>query len=257
MKKTHNAITGNGSPLSKYQDIMVGNRSWMHFLYYEWCQFLAPVPGVLGMALRKIFWPALFGSCGKGCMFASGITLRQPGRIHLGNAVVISEGCILDGRHEAEPVSIRFGNNVILSNDVMISCKNGRISIGDNCGINARTIIQSTSNCPVVIGTDCIVGQQCFLVGGGSYHIDRLDIPMREQGIRNDGGVHLEEDVWLGGNVTVLGGVTMGKGSVAGAGALLTRSVADYTVSLGAPAQVVKKRTSTDSTDSMDRADRA
>ncbi|XCN72497.1 MAG: acyltransferase [Candidatus Electrothrix aestuarii] len=245
MKKTHNAITGKGSSLSKYQDVMVGTRSLYAFLYYEWCQFLAPIPGALGMVLRKIFWPALFGSCGKGCMFAAGITLRQPGRIHLGDAVILSEGCILDGRHGTESVSIRFGNNVMLSNDVMISCKNGTISIGDNCGINARTIVQSTNNCPVHIGSDCIIGQQCFLVGGGSYNIDRLDIPMREQGIRADGGIHLEEDVWLGGKVTVLGGVTMGKGSVAGAGAILTRSVDAYTISVGAPARVVKNRKDT------------
>ncbi|WLE98038.1 MAG: acyltransferase [Candidatus Electrothrix communis] len=243
MKKTHKAITGKGSPLSKYQDIMVGSRSFAAFLYYEWCQLLGPIPGALGMALRKLFWPGMFASCGKGSMFASGITLRQPGKIHLGEDVVLSEGCILDGRHGTEPVSIRLGNNVILSNDVMISCKNGTVSIGDNCGLNARTIVQSTNNCPVVIGPDCIIGQQCFLVGGGSYHIDRLDIPIREQGIRADGGVCLEEDVWLGGNVTVLGGVIMGKGSVAGAGALLTRSVAAYTISLGVPAQVIKKRT--------------
>jgi acetyltransferase-like isoleucine patch superfamily enzyme len=195
------------------------------------------------MALRKFFWPGMFASCGKGSMFASGITLRQPGRIHLGEDVVLSEGCILDGRHGTEPVSIRLGNNVILSNDVMISCKNGTVSIGDNCGLNARTIVQSTNNCPVVIGPDCIIGQQCFIVGGGSYNFDRLDIPIRKQGIRADGGVCLEEDVWLGGNVTVLGGVKMGKGSVAGAGALLTRSVAAYTISLGVPAQVIKKRT--------------
>lgn len=242
MKKTHKAITGKGSPLSKYQDIMLGSRSWAAFLYYEWCQLLSPVPGALGMALRTFFWPAMFGSCGRGCMFASGITVRQPGRIHLADAVVISEGCILDARHESEPISIRLGSNVILSNDVMISCKNGTVTVGDNCGLNARTIVQSTNNCPVLIGPDCIIGQQCLLIGGGSYNLDRLDIPIREQGIQADGGVHLQEDVWLGGNVTVLGGVTMGKGSVAGAGALLTRSVDAYTVSLGAPARVVKNR---------------
>ncbi|WP_339137999.1 MAG: acyltransferase [Candidatus Electrothrix sp. GW3-4] len=242
MKKTHAAITGKGSPLSKYQDVIIGNRSLFSFLYYEWCQLLGPIPGALGMILRKLFWPALFASCGKGCMFAAGIVLRQPGKIHLGDAVVLSEGCILDGRHGTESVSIRLGNNVILSNDVMISCKNGTVTLGNNCGVNSRSIIQSTNNCPVVIGPDCIIGQQCFLVGGGSYHYDRLDIPIREQGIRADGGVQLEEDVWLGGNVTVLGGVKMGKGSMAGAGALMTRSVAAYTISLGTPARVVKNR---------------
>jgi len=242
MKKIHQAVTGKGSPLTKYQDVMLGNRSLAAFVYYEWCLFFGPIPGALGMLLRKIFWPGIFADCGKGCMFAPGIALRQPGRIRLGNSVIISEGCILDGRHGTAKVSISLGDNVILSNDVMLSCKNGTIKIGDNCGLNAQTIVQSTNDCPVVIGPDCIIGQRCFIVGGGSYTIDRLDIPMRKQGIRADGGVRLEADVWLGGNVTVLGGVEMGKGSVAGAGAVLTKSVDEYTVSLGVPAKVVKTR---------------
>jgi galactoside O-acetyltransferase len=242
MKKTHQAITGKGSALTKYQDVMVGSRSLFSLLYYELCMLLAPIPGALGMVLRKIFWPRLFGACGRGCMFASGIVLRQPGRIRLGRAVVISEGCVLDGRHGSEPVAITLGDNVILSNMVMLSCKNGTIRIGDNCGLNAQTIVQSTNTCPVTIGRDCVIGQHCFVIGGGNYNIDRLDVLIREQGIQDDGGVQIGDDVWLGGNVSVLGGVSMGRGSVAGAGAVLTRSVADYTVSLGVPARVVKTR---------------
>ena len=242
MEKTHQAVTGQGSPLAKYQDLMLGRRSLAALLYYEWCLLLGPLPGLGGMALRKLFWPRLFASCGQGCMFAPGIVLRQPGRIRLGKGVVISEGCILDGRHESAAVSISIGDNVILSNDVLLSCKNGSISIADNCGINSRSIIQSTNNCPVQIGPDCIIGQNCCLLAGGSYHLDRLDVPIREQGIRNDGGLLLEADVWLGANVTVLGGVTMGRGSAAGAGAVLTKSVEAYTISLGVPAKVVKSR---------------
>ncbi len=242
MKKTHQAITGKGSPLGKYQDVMLGNRSLFSLLYYELCMLLAPIPGAPGMVLRKIFWPRLFAECGKGCMFASGIVLRQPGRIRLGRAVIISEGCVLDGRHGSATVSISLGDNVILSNTVMLSCKNGTIEIGANCGLNAQTIVQSTNNCPVTIGQDCVIGQRCLIIGGGNYNLDRRDIPVREQGIQADGGVQIGEDVWLGGNVSVLGGVRMGRGSVAGAGAVLTRSVADYTVSMGVPAQVVKTR---------------
>ena len=243
MQKTHQAVSGTGSPLAKYQDVMVGgSRSWAALLYYEWCMMLGPLPGAIGMLLRQLFWPRLFASCGKSCLFAPGIILRHPGRISLGSSVVISEGCVLDARHSSAAVSIRLGDNVILSNNVMLSCKNGTIRIGSDCGINAQTIVQSTSGCPVEIGPDCVIGQQCFIVGGGSYNIDRMDIPIREQGIRADDGVRLEADVWLGGKVTVLGGVTMGRGSVAGAGALLTKSVAPYTVSLGVPARVVKTR---------------
>lgn len=242
MQKTHQAVSGKGSPLAKYQDVMVGSRSWAALLYYEWCMLLGPLPGAIGMLLRKIFWPRLFAECGKGCLFAPGIILRHPGRIGLGSSVVISEGCVLDARHSNAAVSIRLGDNVILSNNVMLSCKNGMIAISENCGLNAQAIVQSTNNCPVFIGPDCLIGQQCFIVGGGSYNIDCLDMPIRRQGIRNDGGVRLEGDVWLGGKVTVLGGVTMGRGSVAGAGAVLTKSVAPYTVSLGVPARVVKTR---------------
>ena len=242
MEKTHRAVTGGGSALARYQDVMVGNRSLLSFLYFEWCLLLGPVPGALGMVLRKIFWPGLFGSCGKGCMFASGIVLRQPAKIRLGRSVIISEGCVLDGRHGSETTSITLADNVILSNNVMLSCKNGTIRIGDNVGLNAQTIVQSTNDCPVEIGADCVIGQRCFIVGGGNYNLDRRDIPIREQGIQADGGVHLEEDVWLGGNVTVLGGVRMGRGSVAGAGAVLTKPVEEYTVSLGVPAKVVQTR---------------
>lgn len=241
MERTHDAITGSGSPLRKYQAVIVGSTSLLDLLYFEWCMLTGALPGALGMVLRKIFWPRMFASCGRGVMFGANIVVRNPSRICLGNNVVISEQCILDGRGEAKE-TIGLGNDVILSNQVMLSCKNGTIVIGDSTGVNAQTIIQSTSNCPVTIGRDCIIGQQCFIVGGGSYNIDRLDVPIRSQGIREDGGVVFSDDVWLGGNVTVLGGVTLGRGSVSAAGAVVTRSIPEYAVCMGVPARVVKTR---------------
>ncbi len=243
MKKTHSAITGKGSPLKKYQEVMVGSNSIPSLLYFEWCMLLAPIPGALGMLLRKVFWPSLFGSCCKGCMFGANIVLRHPNRIHLGRSVVISEGCVLDGRHGHEEQVITLGDNVILSNTVMLSCKNGTISIGNDVGINAQTIVQSTNGCPVTIGDDCILGQRCFVIGGGTYNIDRLDIPIREQGIKDDGGVTIADNVWLGGNVTVLGGVSMGAGSVVAAGGVVTASVESNTINMGVPAKVIRTRT--------------
>ncbi len=242
MKKTHAAITAEGSSLKKYQEIMVGSRSVSALLYYELCMLLGPVPGALGMVLRKIFWPRMFGSCGKGCMFGAGIVVRHPGRIHLGRSVVISEDCVLDGRHGTSARTIQLGDNVILSNNVMLSCKNGTIAIGKDTGINAQAIIQSTNDCPVNIGRDCIIGQRCLVIGGGSYNMNRLDTPIRKQGIRNDGGIVLKDNVWLGGNVTVLGGVTMDSGSVAAAGTILTKSVAANSVNMGIPARTVRNR---------------
>lgn len=241
-KKTHKAVTGKGSALGKYQDVMVGNRSFLFLLYFEWCAWLGVVPGALGMLLRQLFWPRLFGSCGRKAAFGRGIVLRHPKRIHLGDSVVISEGCILDARNQETDRAITLGNDVILSTNVMLSCKNGSIAIGDSTGINAGTIIQSTSNCPVSIGADGILGQMCFVIGGGSYNIDRLDVPIRMQGIKGDGGVEIEQDVWLGGKVTVLGGSRIGAGSVVAAGAVVTRPMPAYSIAKGVPARVTGSR---------------
>lgn len=242
MDKTHAAVTGKGSALGRYREVVVGSSSLLTFLYYEWCMLLAPVPGALGIALRKIFWPGLFGSCGKGALFGVNIVLRHPGRIHLGTSVVLSEGCILDARNPGTDRAIVLEDDVILSSNVMLSCKNGSIRIGSNAGINAQAIIQSTNGCPVTIGRDVIIGQRCFVVGGGNYNIDRFDVPIRSQGIRDDGGVTVADDVWLGGNVTVLGGVMLEKGVVVGAGAVVTRSMPAYSICRGIPAKVTGTR---------------
>jgi acetyltransferase-like isoleucine patch superfamily enzyme len=240
--KTHKAVTGKGSALAKYQDVIVGNRSIPYLLYYEWCSWVGALPGALGMFLRKIFWPRLFGSCGKNVAFAAGIVLRHPKRIHLGDSVVISEACVVDARNAELEKAVVIGNDVILSNNVILSCKGGAIFIGDSTGVNSGTIIQSTNKCPVTICADVIIGQRCFVVGGGSYNIERVDIPIRLQGIKDDGGVTLEEDVWLGANVTVLGGVTVGKGSVVAASAVVTKTVQPYSICRGIPAEVTGKR---------------
>ena len=242
MKKTHVAVTKGGSALSRYQTVVVGNRSLRATIYYEWCTWLACIPGAAGLLLRKTFWPRLLGSCGKGVAFGANIILRHPHRIHLADRVVISEGCILDARNQESSHVITIGKDVILSNNVMISCKNGSVRIQARTGINAQTIIQSTNNCPVSIGADVIIGPRCYIVGGGNYNIDRLDIPIWHQGIKHDGGVRLENDVWLGVNVTVLGGVTMGTGSVAAAGGVVTKSIPDRAICGGVPAKIMKMR---------------
>ena len=242
MKKTHESITGKGSALAKYQQVMIGNSSLLSLLYYEICQLLVYIPGAVGMLLRKIFWPKMFRSCGRGTLFGAGVVVRHPGKISLGESVVISEQCVLDGRHSKDIETIVIGDNTIMSNNVMLSCKNGTISIGANVGINAQSIIQSTSGNGVTIGSDCVIGQRCFLIGGGNYDASNPDGLIREQDLLDDGGVELGANVWLGANVTVLGGVKIGEGSIGAAGSVISRSVEPFSVCMGVPARVVRNR---------------
>lgn len=242
INKTHRAITEQGSALAKYQNIIIGNDSIGYLLYFELCAWLGKVPGAAGIALRKLLWPRLFGSCGKGVMFAERIVLRHPKKIHLGKNVVISEGSVLDARHDLDDRALVLGDDVMLSVNVMISCKNGCVSIGARTGLSAHTIIHATNNCPVRIGEDCIIGPQCYIAGGGNYNHDNLDVPIREQGIADDGGVSLQNNIWLGAKVTVLGGVTMHAGSIAGAGSVVSRDVPENSISAGVPARVIRHR---------------
>jgi galactoside O-acetyltransferase len=242
MEKTHAAVTGKGSPLTKYQQVVVGSRSFGRLLYFEFCQLLSLLPGAPGMMLRKLFWPRLFGACGKKTVFGHGIVLRHPGRIRLGDAVVISEYCILDGRHSLTDCTIDVGDGTILSNNVMLSCKDGTIAIGSQVGINAYTVIQSTNNNPVTIGDDCVIGQRCLVIGGGNYDITKPGELIRSRPITADGGVAVADNVWLGANVTVLGGVSVGEGSVAAAASVITRSIPAFSVCMGVPARVVRQR---------------
>ncbi|HBT97720.1 MAG TPA: transferase [Desulfobulbaceae bacterium] len=243
MKKTHDSITGHGSLAGKYQDTIVGRGSLWALLYFEWCMWLAPIPGALGLLLRRIFWPKMFGGCGKGCAFGKNITVRHPGDIILGSKVVISENCLLDGRGEPGR-AITIGDNVMLANNVNIAAKSGgTVFIGNDVGINTDTIIQSVIGSPIAIGDDCILGQRCLLIAGGSYHTDAPDIPIRLQGNKADSGVRLENNVWLGAGVSVLGGVTMKSGSIAGTGAVVTRDIAKNAICLGVPAKIARYRT--------------
>ena len=58
----------------------------------------------------------------------------------------------------------------------------------------------------------------------------------------NDAAVVIEDDVWTGANVTILKGVTIGRGSVVAAGAVVTKSCPPYSIIAGVPAKVVKMR---------------
>jgi galactoside O-acetyltransferase len=143
-KKSLAKVTGGGSVLSRYQEVVVGSKSFLKLLYFEFCIWLAKIPGSLGLFLRKIFWPRLFGSCGKAVFFGNNITLRHPNRIFLGSRVVISDGCVLDARSPELEKVIVIEDDVILSNNVFLQCKGGSISIGSHSGLNTSTVVSST-----------------------------------------------------------------------------------------------------------------
>lgn len=111
------------------------------------------------------------------------------------------------------------------------------VTIGDGSGVG----YECTLNGPVHIGNNVMMGPW-VLVYTQNHRLDRTDIPMRQQGMSETRPVTIEDDVWIGARVILLPGVTVGKGSVIGAGAVVSRDIPPYSVAVGNPCRVVRTR---------------
>lgn len=110
------------------------------------------------------------------------------------------------------------------------------IEIGDFSELGTNCIIQSNTS----IGTHVIMGPDVKIYTK-NHKFDRLDIPIQDQGHTNEKTV-IGDDVWLGANVIVLPGVTIGNHVVVAAGAVVTKDLPDYAIAGGIPAKVLKFR---------------
>ena len=106
--------------------------------------------------------------------------------------------------------------------------------------INYNCVILDTSR--VEIGAGAFIGPDCCLACSGHA----LPADQRADGIGTSRPITLEDNVWLGANVTVCGGVTIGSGSVVGAGSVVTRDIPAGVVAAGNPCRVLRPITEAD-----------
>ncbi|NDL66507.1 acyltransferase [Anaerotalea alkaliphila] len=111
------------------------------------------------------------------------------------------------------------------------------IHLGDRSGIGQNARIQG----PLHIGNDVMMGPD-VLIYTRNHETARTDIPMIDQGESDPLPVVVEEDVWIGARVVLLPGVRVGRGSILGTGAVVTRDVPPYSVVGGVPARILKSR---------------
>jgi acetyltransferase-like isoleucine patch superfamily enzyme len=102
------------------------------------------------------------------------------------------------------------------------------------------------SKSEIIIGNKVLFGPKVTLVAG-DHTVDRVgvfiyDITDETKDEKDDADIVIEDDVWIGANVTVLKGVTIGRGCVVGAGSVVIKSINPYSVVVGVPAREVKRR---------------
>lgn len=130
----------------------------------------------------------------------------------------------------------RCGKNVNVERGAIFG--SGRdIEIGDNSGLGINCCIPSNT----IIGNDVMMGPNCYILPH-NHAFDRTDIPMWKQGLTEKKQTVIEDDCWIGRNVTMTPGRTIKKGSIIAACAVLTKDFPEYSIVGGNPAKLIKSR---------------
>lgn len=178
-----------------------------------WVAMFSWIPTPVGIVLRLCAWRWFFARCGSA-RFGVGQTIAAMRNIELGNGVRIGRGCFLT----AASGQLVLGDNVAVSPCVNIGADNGHVEIGSHTAIGPGTVIRAAN-----------------------HAFARQDVPIMSQGHR-PGKVFIEDDVWIGANCVILPDVRIGRGAVVGAGAVVTRNVAPFSIVGGVPAREIGRR---------------
>ncbi len=122
---------------------------------------------------------------------------------------------------------VEIGSRCSLSTDLRIGSRSG---IGNNCLLQAGC----------TLGDDVMMGPDVKIYTK-THNYSAMDRPMHEQGIKSN-AVVIGNDVWIGANVIILPGVTVGDHSILGASAVVTKPVPPYSIVGGNPARILKDR---------------
>jgi acetyltransferase-like isoleucine patch superfamily enzyme len=125
----------------------------------------------------------------------------------------------------------------------MIELGNGEggLRIGAHTSIQSGCILNSFTG-SITIGANCMIAPHCAFMPYQHGYAD-VNLPMWKQPMTSRGDVVIEDDVWIGVHAVILDGVTIGRGAIVGAGAIVTHDVPAFAIVGGVPARVIGTRT--------------
>lgn len=174
--------------------------------------------------IKNLFF---FGLKYKKLFIGKNVLLR--GKIKLSDDVIIFDNSKIFG-------NCNISKKVRISENVEIRTTYTEISIGEGTTINRNSMILGK----VTIGNYCLIAPNVVIVGS-NHNFDDKAVYIRKQGISSK-GIIIEDDVWVGANVTITDGVKIGKGSIIAAGSVITKDVETYSIVGGVPAKFIKSR---------------
>lgn len=172
------------------------------------------MPGRVGNALRQAWFGRRF---------------KRSGNVGIG------VGCEF-----ISPETMCFEGVVGIGKDSFFTAEGGSIIVGDNTTFNENAHMNASVGGRIEIGKWCLIGPNVVMRTAG-HRYDDPHTYIRQQGhIPLD--ISIDDDVWIGANAVILGGVHIGRGAVIGAGAVVTKDIPSLAVAVGVPAKVIKFR---------------
>lgn len=151
------------------------------------------------------------------------VDVRNKSNIDFGHQLTTGVGCRIEAFPETEKIVLKFGKNVQLNDYVHITAMYN-VTIGDNVLMASKIFI-----------SDCTHGS--YIGDQNDSNPDSIPIE-RPLSFKS---IIIEDNVWLGEFVSVLPGVTIGKGTIVGANSVVSKDLPKYVIAVGSPAKPVKK----------------
>lgn len=230
-------LTGSeGSAFAMYREIAVGDRGIGSLVYYELATLLfGNLPGLPGFGSRSVFYPRMFGSCGRRPAFGRSLVIRNPGAIRIGAKLLADDYCVLDARGEC--AAIELGDYVSLGRFTTVAAKGGAIVLGN--GVNVGSYCRIATQSRVEIGDSTLVAAYCY-IGPGNHQQGDQDMPLIAREMEIKGGVKIGKNCWIGARATVLDGVSIGDNAIVGAHSLVREDVPAGAIVAGSPAKLLR-----------------
>ena len=179
-----------------------------------------------GIKVLRGFWKRLFIKQVKGIfLVGKNVTITHGNHIRCGKSVKFEDFSEIHGLCSGGLV---FGDFVTISRGVMIRPSSyygkdlgGGLVIGANSSIGPYGYVGCSGK--IRIGSNVMFGPKCSLFAENHIFSDAKKT-IKSQGVKQK-GIVVEDDCWIGSNVIILDGVTIGRGSVIGAGTLVTKDI--------------------------------
>ena len=183
-----------------------------------------------------------FGTAKGLVLIGKGVTIRQASYIHVGRNFTAQDHCEINGLSHK---GLIFGDKVSIGSYAIIRPTNlygGEAGLGLKVGNNSSIGPYAYIGCSgyIEIGDNVMISPRVSIYSE-NHNFSETVLPMLKQGVTRS-FVKIEDDCWIAANSVILAGVTVGKGSIVAAGAVVTKDVPPFSIVAGNPAQVIKSR---------------